>query len=112
MNEQDIGQAVVSDLPTDVFAEIDRLVAAGYRVSVRDAAELFGYKVYDSAVPQPWADAVLKLTGIYPPGLVVWCYDKARTFGAPVPVSREGEALLDQLAGQQPLLRQVMQDAA
>lgn len=54
--------------------------------SVRDRADRLGLKVYDTAIPQDWADAVRAKTGIYPPGHVVWCYDNARAFGEPVAV--------------------------
>lgn len=51
----------------------------------------------DTAIPQPWADAVLAETGIYPPGLIVWSYNKEHgsdLMGAPVPTCGEGLSLL------------------
>lgn len=48
-----------------------------------------GLEVYDTAVPQPWADSFREVTGLYPPGHFVWCYDRCRTWGEPVPLTWE-----------------------
>lgn len=50
-----------------------------------------GEGAYDYAVPQPWADDVRDKTGIYPPGHVVWLYNKDTGIGGrPFPVTLLG----------------------
>jgi len=51
---------------------------------------------YDNAIPQPWADDVMKLTGFYPPGYIVWTYneDISPIFGSPFPVNSFGALIL------------------
>jgi hypothetical protein len=52
-----------------------------------------GYTV-DSALPQPWVDAVLEATGISPVGHFVWTYcERAGVFGEPRPVTLHGRAI-------------------
>lgn len=62
--------------------------------TIDGAAELIGYKSYDTAVPQDWADTVRNLTGIYPVGHVVWCYDGKTMLGNPAPVTSVGFELM------------------
>lgn len=61
--------------------------------NVSTVAKLMEYKVYDVALPIYWVREVQERFGINPVGNVVWCYDKARTYGGPAPVTREGEVL-------------------
>ena len=51
---------------------------------------------FDYAIPQPWANEVKKLTGMYPPGHIVWSYaaDIGLIFGAPFPVDNYGALML------------------
>lgn len=60
-----------------------------------DALMLFKYaSPYDVALPQPWADKVKELTGMYPPGHIVWSYAESTIFGEPFPVSNYGANIL------------------
>jgi len=59
-------------------------------------ARELGLQTYDSAIPQEWANRVKDLTGFYPVGHVVWCYDRV-SFGRPVAVTPAGEDVLAQL---------------
>lgn len=68
--------------------------------TVRERAEELGLAVYDTALPQPWFDAVLTATrfgehpyGFNPSGHVVWGYDKG-LYGEPVALTLEGEAVV------------------
>ena len=54
---------------------------------------------FDCAVPQPWADHVKKITGVYPCGFTVWLYDEqGGIFGRPYPLTCEGARVLGQYA--------------
>lgn len=63
--------------------------------TVDQLAKEKGLVSYDTALPKRWCDDVLQRTGVWP-GLVgfVWCYDKARIFGEPVPLTKTAEELL------------------
>ena len=59
-------------------------------------------RAYDTALPQMWVDKVMLAQGqsvpvIYPPGHVVWCYDRLRFGGAPFAITPDGEKLLSRL---------------
>lgn len=69
-----------------------------------EAAKAAGLRVYDEAVPQQWIDdTAVKIAKVlyvdrdvvYLALLagVVWCYDDAKIFGAPVAVTDEAEKL-------------------
>jgi hypothetical protein len=52
---------------------------------------------YDYALPQPWAEKVLKRTDVWPCGHFVWLYDEvARIFGRPYPMDEVGDRLINQ----------------
>jgi hypothetical protein len=72
---------------------IDRMVEDNPRMTVGELAALHPIKIYDTALPQPWVDAVKARTGEYPRAFV-WCYDQNRTFGAPYPLTAAARALL------------------
>jgi hypothetical protein len=55
--------------------------------TVKEAAEMLGLKVYDTALPQNWVDDFYKVTGVWPAGLFVWSYDEAKTWGEPYPLT-------------------------
>lgn len=63
-------------------------------MNLNELAKSRGLHSFDCAVPQPWADHVRELTGIYPPGFVVWSYDESHIFGAPEPVCNLGALAL------------------
>lgn len=63
-------------------------------VRIKDICEELGLETYDSALPQDWCDDVKRRTGKYPAGHMVFCYDKMR-FGEPIPITREGKAILE-----------------
>lgn len=61
----------------------------------RGQAETMGLKVFDTALPLGWYEDVHKETGKWPQELgFVWCYDDARVWGKPVPLTVEAEELL------------------
>ena len=62
--------------------------------TVGERAKELGLKSYDTALPQEWVDDVYRETGVYPAGMFVWCYDDARVWGAPVPLTEESVELL------------------
>jgi len=68
----------------------------GHRTTAEAAAAL-GLQVYDTAIPQDWANAVADATGIYPPGHVVWCYDGSLS-GYPVALTEDGRRALGRWA--------------
>lgn len=51
-------------------------------------------KTFDYALPQEWFDNALRVTGINPAGHIVWCYDDAKMFGAPMPIDEIGDTIL------------------
>jgi hypothetical protein len=53
--------------------------------NIEQLAKIQGLKVYDTAVPLQFQEALYKL-GIESPFGYVWCYDKDSTFGKPVNV--------------------------
>lgn len=69
-------------------------------VNTRMLGEAYGLEVFDTAIPQQWADEVERVTGIYPFGFV-WCYDpifvdgkKASSlWGFPFPVTPGAQGL-------------------
>jgi hypothetical protein len=65
-------------------------------MTVGEAAQAIGLKVWDTALPQDWVDDVVRVTGIYPtaPHAFVWCYDAAKSFGSPFPLTPEAALLL------------------
>jgi len=63
-------------------------------MTVKEAAEALELEVYDTALPQDWVDDFHKVTGVYPVGLFVWCYDNAKTFGEPYPLTMAAFKLL------------------
>lgn len=67
-------------------------------VTVSDAAEHLGLRVFDTAVPQTFWHAWWTAFGESCAGQVVWCYDTASTFGAPVALTRRARARLVELA--------------
>jgi hypothetical protein len=69
-------------------------VGEGSQITVGEAAVMCGYTVYDCALPQPWVDHVFELTGTYPVGMFVWCYDTAKNFGEPAPLTPDAAKLL------------------
>ena len=62
--------------------------------TVDEACKRLGLKTYDTALPQPWVDKVYEQTGVWPCGLVVWCYDGASIFGYPRAICSNGDDLL------------------
>ena len=62
--------------------------------TVDERCKELGLQVYDTAVPQEWADDVCAKTGIYPAGEVVWCYDGS-LLGYPVALTPKGEEAID-----------------
>ena len=56
-------------------------------MTVGEAAQALGLRTYDTALPQDWVDDVKRVTGTYPAGMFVWCYDHARSFGEPFPLT-------------------------
>jgi len=65
--------------------------------TMAEAAAALGLEVFDTAIPQPWADAVRDATGIYPAGHVVWCYDGS-LLGYPVALTLDGRRAIGQWA--------------
>ena len=66
--------------------------------TVDERCRELGLQVYDTAIPQPWADDVRDTTGIYPVGHVVWCYDGGSLCGYPVALTPEGQKALGNYA--------------
>ena len=63
--------------------------------TMQECAKALGYKTLDYALPDFWVKDVEKLTGQYPVGHFVWCYDDPeKGFGYPAPISVEGTLLL------------------
>ena len=63
--------------------------------SVYDAAKMLGLNTFDGALPQQWVDHVYEMTGFEAPRLgMVWCYDVAKVFGEPVPLTTAALVLL------------------
>jgi hypothetical protein len=67
---------------------------------MEDATQQRGIKVYDTALPQSWYDAVYQRLRVNPSGHVVWCYDEPYgMIGIPRAVDAEGDVILGALAG-------------
>lgn len=62
--------------------------------TVKEAAEALGLKVYDTALPQDWVNDFYEKTAVWPAGMFVWCYDEAKTWGEPYPLSMDALKLL------------------
>jgi hypothetical protein len=61
-------------------------------MTVREAAEAAGIKVWDTAFPMRWLDEMLD-KGIDPRGHFVWSYDVCTVFGAPAPITEYGRTI-------------------
>jgi hypothetical protein len=60
-----------------------------------EACEVLGLVTYDVAIPQSFFDQLLSLApDEHPLGHFVWCYDEAKLFGAPRPLTPRGIELL------------------
>ncbi len=64
-------------------------------INVNELAALHGLKVYDTALPQSWYTKFTEFTKCNPVGHIVWCYDVAKVFGAPVGITSTGQILLE-----------------
>lgn len=62
-------------------------------MSVYDAATLRGIENFDTALPQGWVVEVRQQTGRDVVGHFVYSYAAPHTFGAPVPITREGDEI-------------------
>ncbi len=76
--------------------DADEFQFVGTRFNLFKVCEAMGIKVYDTSLPQNFVDEVREETGQNIYGLVVWSYDKYRTFGGPVPVCEEGYRILSE----------------
>jgi hypothetical protein len=73
-------------------ARFDRLPDGA---TLGDAATAAGIVTFDTALPVTWTDAVAAETGTQPAPLgFVWCYDRARMYGAPFPLTPAAAQLL------------------
>ena len=66
-------------------------------MTVQETAEEMGLKVFDTALPQPWFDSILKRFGLNPSGHFVWSYDDAGVYGKPVALTSWGTKVLMEL---------------
>ena len=68
-------------------------------MSVTERAEELGLETYDTALPQPWFDAVISMTrfdkdeGFNPSGHIVWGYSTGY-WGEPIALTLAGESIL------------------
>lgn len=63
-------------------------------MNTNERAEALGIKVFDTSLPQDWFDLALSLSGTNPSGHVVWSYDYSTIFGAPEPITPEGNLIV------------------
>ena len=68
--------------------------------NTRELAEARGLKVFDTAYPQQWADAVREELGqnFWLNGNIVWSYDDARIYGKPMAATKMGDEILARLS--------------
>ena len=79
-----------ADLPT--IAELRERDAVS---PFRGQAEALGLVTFDTALPMHWYEDVFRVTGEWVQNFgVVWCYDKATIWGAPVPLTREAADII------------------
>jgi len=62
-----------------------------------EAGTMAGLRAFDCALPHDWTVDVHDAISQWPQNLpIVWCYDRARTFGEPVALTPDAAALLNQ----------------
>lgn len=61
--------------------------------TIRERCEALGLKAYDTALPQPWVDA-MRARGHDVLGHVVWSYDGPNVMGEPFGVTSDGERMI------------------
>lgn len=60
-----------------------------------------GLVTFDPALPQDWVNEVYAKTGYEPQFFgFVWCYDKAKVWGEPYPLTKAAEILLGWFKGE------------
>jgi len=68
----------------------------GQWITTDTLARARGIKVFDTAIPQGWAEFVHDTLGQWPQGHIVWSYD-GNSYGLPAAVDKQGDELLARL---------------